>query len=100
MPLKEERLEQKGRENTRFLKVCANRPCTVWQRINTEKSEKAAEISFSAVRAESYGRLCERPVPAPLALEKRKRKNKGNGVSTGKGAGERGPVDKLPQKGG
>ena len=101
MHLKGERLERKGRGNTCFLKgECASRPRTVWQRINTEKSEKAAEISFSAVRAESYGRLCERPVPAPLALEKRKRKNKGNGVSTGKGAGERGPVDKLPQKGG
>ena len=33
-------------------------------------------------------------------LWKDERKNKGNGVSTGKGAGERGPVDKLPQKGG
>ena len=99
MHLKGERLEQKGRENTRFLKVCANRPCTVWQRINAEKSEKAAGISFSAVRAEPYEHLCERPVPAKRALKKRRRKNKRKGGSTGKEAGGGGAVDKLPQKG-
>ena len=101
MHLKGERLEDKGRENTCFLKEeNATRPSTVRERINTEKSEKVMKISFSAVRTEPCEHLCERPVPAPRALEKRKMKDKGKGGSTGKGPGEGGSVDKLPQKGG
>ena len=71
----------------------ANRPCTVWQRINTEKSEKPAGFSFSAVREEPNEHLYERPVPGPRALEERKGKNNEKQRKRGKygqGGGEGG----------